>query len=676
MFHGRDQERQALSDMMGSALVYGGRQLGKSSLLRATERDFDDGHDRRALYLDVRKEQIGGVRPPSEIWLLLWRSLGELGIVPKVIPTGDPSEKLQSEVRKWLDARAGRAILVLMDECDAFLASDADNNFDTIDALEGFMADSGRRIKFVFAGLHRVQRFASVENHPLAHLGTPIAVGPLRSADAMKLVTRPMEVLGYRFEHPELPSRILAFCNNNPSLIVLFMHALLARMLEGKLQRVGTRRPPVIITDADVEATYTKESLAEQIKERFDLTIELDPAYKVIAYTVAHEARERGAGTEIPARQLRDMATGWWPRGFQTMSHDGFRSLCDELVDLGVLTRRSGSYALRSPNILRFLGSADQIMEVLIEAEHREPAVSFDAASARPRLGGDECARSPLTAAQLSDLVAAREQVRLVIGCSATGLDNVLSAVRESAQHNGVVVDTPAVATTQLRSFKNTSGRHRILVLDLRSVDGQRARTLLLEATRRPKADLGTVGIIFLTDGRHAELIRTADQEPDLQRVGFIEVRRIDKAAWRHWVGDAELGTSVADAEDILRSTGGWLSLLGPAARAVRDATSGNTRRALIDGLHTAVDEPAEASQLLDGVGLLRGDLCDAWSAICVEYPDGGPRADLELAIEVHTENPEPSATVELLRMLGALDAQGDRLVPEPTLARAQATAR
>ena len=43
MFYGRDDEVRALLSPHGSSFVYGGRQLGKSALLRAAQRQFDNG---------------------------------------------------------------------------------------------------------------------------------------------------------------------------------------------------------------------------------------------------------------------------------------------------------------------------------------------------------------------------------------------------------------------------------------------------------------------------------------------------------------------------------------------------------------------------------------------------------------------------------------------------------
>ncbi len=664
MFYGRQAERASLGNLTGSALVYGGRQLGKSSLLRATGRDFDDGLHRRSLYLDLKAHGIGTTRAPEAIWELLWRSLASIGVL-----SGEPAEsqirtKLQEGLMRWLDSGTGRALLVLLDECDLFLSADADTRFDTVDALDDLMTETGRRTKFVFAGLHRVQRFKSIENQPLAHLGAPIAVGPLRAPEAMALVYKPAAALGYRFEHDELPARILAFCNNNPSLIVLFMQALIDRMLSKPLRRAGGIRPPVVITDDDVEATYSNGTLAELIRERFELTLDLDPAYKVIAYTVAHEAREQGEGIELSVRELREMSTGWWPRGLADVGIGGFRVLCDELVDLGVLANRHGNYGLRSPNILRFLGSAEQIADVLLEAEHLRPSETFDSSSARPRIGTDSDRRSPLTAAQIADVIAPRNQIRLVVGSPLAGIDRAETAIRSAAEGKATV-DVADATTTRLSSFRNTAGRHRILILDLDTVDTARAVRLVAEGVDLRRNASGTLGLVFIASSKHLDLWRSALSGDDQwDRVGLMETGRVDAAAWRYWISEAELPfTDDTSAEHVLDRSGGWLGLLEIAAVEGRARGRRRANDRLDELRHADV-----AADLLTQAGIT-GPLLEAFTAICEYYPEGG---EYDAITEAAAIGGAEAVDVEILRIIGALDVDTAGIYrPERVLAAA-----
>ena len=60
MFFGRLQELQAVQDLNGRCFIYGGRQLGKTALLRKAERDFHSPLNARyAKWIDLRAEEIG-----------------------------------------------------------------------------------------------------------------------------------------------------------------------------------------------------------------------------------------------------------------------------------------------------------------------------------------------------------------------------------------------------------------------------------------------------------------------------------------------------------------------------------------------------------------------------------------------------------------------------------------
>ncbi len=59
-FFGRDRERRDIRDPYGSCFVYGGRQLGKTALLRTVEAAFHDpDHRRLATYIDLKYKDVG-----------------------------------------------------------------------------------------------------------------------------------------------------------------------------------------------------------------------------------------------------------------------------------------------------------------------------------------------------------------------------------------------------------------------------------------------------------------------------------------------------------------------------------------------------------------------------------------------------------------------------------------
>jgi len=90
IFYGRSEERARNIDQTGTPLVYGGRQLGNSALLRAAAPRFERTPSWIALYVDVAAAEIGTQRDPGLIWNLLHTQLRSRDIV-RPSPAGGAS---------------------------------------------------------------------------------------------------------------------------------------------------------------------------------------------------------------------------------------------------------------------------------------------------------------------------------------------------------------------------------------------------------------------------------------------------------------------------------------------------------------------------------------------------------------------------------------------------------
>ena len=124
MFYGRTEELYQVLDMMGSCIVYGGRQLGNSALLRAAARKFNEGQHREAIYQSIYKVGQGTI-PADKVWATLWPRLAEKGIAPEDMPSGDIAAAATGHIADWIHAVPGRQLLLLLDESDFFLDADA-----------------------------------------------------------------------------------------------------------------------------------------------------------------------------------------------------------------------------------------------------------------------------------------------------------------------------------------------------------------------------------------------------------------------------------------------------------------------------------------------------------------------------------------------------------------------
>lgn len=429
MFFGRAAMARELQRSVGSSIVYGGRQLGKSALLRHVQRQFHDPEQHRyACVEDIKLVGDPLAYEQTEIWPKIRDAFKKLNLIPLRITT-NKSEEIIAHIKKVFDQDPECRVLFLFDEADKFLDADSKNNFVVVEELRSLMVSTGRRFKVVFAGLHNVQRFQGLPNQPLAHFGAPVCVGPLEPAAAQKLIQDPLAALGFRFANSSLVLQILSYTNYHPGLIQLFCQELLKR-----LRQPLEAMPPYTIKQSDVEAVYRSQDVRDRIRERFDWTLALDPRYKAIAWTMVYDqtgARD-GYSQVYSTADIIQLVREWWPGGFNQLGTDQLRALLDEMCGLGVLVRNShGQYRLRSPNLVRLMGTESDIEDRLLELSYKEPEVKeFNADSYHAFLGDPAGSYSPLTYAQERLLDARCFGVSLVFASKALGIDRMSAACK------------------------------------------------------------------------------------------------------------------------------------------------------------------------------------------------------------------------------------------------------
>jgi hypothetical protein len=626
MFHGRTDELDQLANMMGSCIVYGGRQLGKSALLRAAARKFNEGEHREAIYQSIYK--VGqGVIPAHKVWTTLWPRLAEKAIVPEDMPAGDVAAAVTRHILSWVNAVPGRQLLLLLDESDFFLDADAkEGKFTHVNILRELMEQTERAVKVVFAGLHQTARFERLANHPLAHFGDPVCVGPLTPQHAYDLLTDPLHALGYRFEDDNVAARVLALANNQPSLIQLFGAKLLTR-----LQRQCTLATlPQVVTADDIEAVWSDESLRGSFRKRFDWTLNLDPRYKIIAYAVAYHAHTCGVGSALTPTGLRSQCELWWPQGFaaEEVRTGEFRALLDECVALGVLSYApaEGAYRLRTPNVLALLGSPEEVNDVLEAAESTPLPDSFDGSLLRPPFAGNVNMRSPLTSAQIADLLAARNQVRVLAGSGALTVGCCARVLRDESEHavygaRSIPIKEATAANLDkvCRSAAVTAG-HSVVLVDLRTVTQASA----LDAWSRARQQIaaragGTVGIVLITDATQAPLWVRATAEADASS-NLTALHRYDNTGLRLWLNETAIPfQDDASRADLLSVSGGWPMLLNRVAEA-STGEHDTDRSDALGNLRTWLGQPANANAFLDAVGVRADEVLRAgWDFLATE---------------------------------------------------------
>ncbi|MGE8216225.1 MAG: hypothetical protein ACN6RD_08515 [Stenotrophomonas maltophilia] len=199
----------------GNYLLVGGRQLGKTSVMKAIERRFA-GHPRvHCQYLSLRDHRLG---------------------VRLAVAAGLPESAEMDEVVAALSAQAGgRQLLLLVDETDLFLRADAAAGYRQLAALRAISEEG--RCHFMLAGFWDLYEAVTLDfASPLRNFGEVIHVGGLEDEACQALATEPMARLGVHFSAPELPRRLVAACGRRANLVAIVCQQLLSQL--GRGQRV------------------------------------------------------------------------------------------------------------------------------------------------------------------------------------------------------------------------------------------------------------------------------------------------------------------------------------------------------------------------------------------------------------------------------------------------------
>jgi hypothetical protein len=622
MFVGRSQELREVADQYGSCFIYGGRQLGKSALLRAAERNFtDENRGRLALYVDLKSEGIPEHVPAKELWTILSSRLKEKSIISASI-TNLGADGIVRHVKQWLDAEGDRRVLLLLDEADALLDHDArsEQNFAIVGRLKNLMESTDRRFKVVFAGLHNVQRFLSIPNQPLAHFGRPISVGPLEPRFALELVERPLRALGFQFKSRELALRIVSHANHQPSLIQLFGHELVEHLAKAVRFDVRTT-PPCVVTGEHIDEVYRSQDLRARIRERFEWTLNLDTRYRVLAYTAAHLTFERPTETEdgLTLRELSDHARGFWRKGFEGTSEDELRGIVEEMVGLGLFAEDAGRYRLRSPNVLRLLGSSELIIDQLLQLEAVPPPPPFEAGSYRRPIEDDKRRRSPLTLSDEADLLKEGSKVRLLFGSNALGLNLISAAFKELEDSHTKVAQidvslalNPDRLIDQVDRWKFTgdglSSDSVVMWIEMGAfpskAEEQRKAIEALAArlAKRKKKDAVTVVVILgPAEARTWMSLLGAQRRAETEKLApVLSLKRWSYSLIRRWTEDGNITPNAVDQQAIYDRTGGWSVLTD----RLTDILSKSKGKEKVKEALAALDSPDTASAFASAMQL------------------------------------------------------------------------
>ena len=220
MFFGRTRHKDELLNQ-GPSIVYAGRRLGKTSLLREVERAFEER--RRGQNVAVYVEATAHSSQPAAVLGGIMTALSEPEYGkrwrndPKLLAAQggfaaylhkDRPEKFRDDMLSLCRGFPDHNFLVIIDEADLFCERLAEPQSGIWERdigwmLRGIVEQSKGRIDFLFAGYQQVYRAAVKLNGPFYNFrkghSTPLVLEVMAQDEARELVELPLGISGMTF---------------------------------------------------------------------------------------------------------------------------------------------------------------------------------------------------------------------------------------------------------------------------------------------------------------------------------------------------------------------------------------------------------------------------------------------------------------------------------------------
>lgn len=212
-FFGREQLlTRVINREPRNYLLVGGRQLGKTSLMKAIERRYVDHPQVRCRYLSLRDHQLA----------------------PRLAIEFDlPPETELDQVINALAQRSGeQRLLLLIDEADLFVREDVSQGCPQLSTLRALSEEGG--CHFMIAGFWDLYE-AVAEDYlsPLRNFGEVLTIGALEPQACRDLASVPLRLLRIEFEDEELVARLVRESGQRANLVAILCQDCLERMPPG-----------------------------------------------------------------------------------------------------------------------------------------------------------------------------------------------------------------------------------------------------------------------------------------------------------------------------------------------------------------------------------------------------------------------------------------------------------
>lgn len=373
MFIGRTAAMNDLRSEQGADLVYGGRQLGKTALLRRASNTLDHPETGSySFYVEVKDAGSGVLLEKANQRLvrlgLLQEPEKDIACLCRTLQTLYEDRKLQN-------------LRIFVDESDQLFEEFSQDSYRSLRPFIELRNETAHHVKFVFAGTHNVAAMDSAtdSNGNLVHMKS-LCIEPLSLSDAVKLIRIPMAYLGFEIGDPEI-DLILTNTNNYPGLIHMFCRALVQSVCSRYSAYYANQgRLPYRIEREQMQAVFKENDIRREMGSRVMATIKLNEKYKIISNLLAYRLYEAQSVQDsrifgYSAQELLDYNRAELDIPLLSqMSLQDMKTLLDEMCQMGILYKTAQGaqeecYRFRQREFLQFIGSAEDVLNTLLPKE-------------------------------------------------------------------------------------------------------------------------------------------------------------------------------------------------------------------------------------------------------------------------------------------------------------------
>lgn len=345
------------------AMIWGGRRIGKTSVLHVLESTLARRQYKVALaYADIQ----GAVDPDLAI---VQRLADALGLTPvKSVP--EFVQQIQAKQKK------GVKFAFLLDEVDEYIKKSRlahDGEFPLASALRQIvMEDPTKSTVLVYSGYHQLYFEAKLGKskkrvgHPFVNIASDFQIRDLSHDEVIELVrTGFEEMLGIDL-HPDVPSLVAEKASRHPAFVQEFCRCLLGHVS----RRRSHPQAKILISTKDVEEVYKADGRGDGGEQPFIFYVDETLGYNLSdlgrAIMLTIDSDKFYSKEEI-RRELNLYAQ---IAGVLEPKEEHFSDTIDLLVMTNLLTQDSGRneyYRMTYPTFIDILGRLNKLGKTEIE---------------------------------------------------------------------------------------------------------------------------------------------------------------------------------------------------------------------------------------------------------------------------------------------------------------------